>query len=427
MRRKFEDLRENLEEFVQQDAYPMLVVGCTPDELAYVLTFFKGLAEPHPEHFFLFFPQPFDSPHGYLDGVVESIRLQVEAAGPLRAERGEPPFPPVPPELFEHRASAEKRLFATLMYLRSLLPNEEDHRVVVGLLPLECADREGYIRLLGSIMPVAEIPPWMGALRIVAYDDRRHHALFDAMRANRVEKVLTFEVDFSTPALTDSLTRDAADPSLPTMERMACLLQLAALDYAYKRYEDAVEKYGVLYTYYESEKLPAMQALCLLGVGDVMRAVGNLRTAKEQYQRGIALAMEAKALPPLLNLLLSVVDCSLELQHFTDAESYAESGTKVAAALMNPYAYCDLHEKWGMALVAQKKLAEGIATYRKARELCKTYEYFHRWASVLERMAGLFREARMSKELREVEDELRGVRELERRGATAAHAHGGGA
>lgn len=421
MRRKFEELRENLEEFVQQDEYPMLVVGCLAEELAYVLQFFKGLGEPHPEHFLVFFPQPFHTPHGYLDGVVESVRLQVEAAGPLRAERGEPPFPPLPPELHDTRQSAEKRLFATLMYLRTLLPNEDEHRVIVGLLPLECTDRPAYIRLLGSVMPVSDVPGWMGALRIVAYDDRKQRQLFDAMRANRVEKVLTFEVDFSTPALTDSLSKDAADPTLPTMERMMCLLQLAALDYSYKRHQDAIDKYGVLYTYFESEKLPAMQAMCLLGVGDVMRAVGNLKTAKETYQRGIALAMEHQALAPLLNLLLSVTDCSLELQHYPDAASFAESGTKVAAGVMNPYAYCDLHEKWGQALVAQNKLAEGIAIYKKARELCKAYEYHHRWGSVLERMAALFRDARMTKELRETEEELRGVRELER---TGGHAHG---
>jgi tetratricopeptide (TPR) repeat protein len=428
LRRKFEELRENLEEFVQQDEYPMLVVGCLAEELAYVLQFFKGLGEPHPEHFLVFFPQPFHTPHGYLDGVVESVRLQVEAAGPLRAERGEPPFPPLPPELDDTRQTPEKRLFATLMYLRTLLPNEEQHRVIVGLLPLECTDRNAYIRLLGSVMPVTEVPPWMGALRIVAYDDRRERSLLEAMRKNKVEKVVTFEVDFSTPALTDSLTKDAADTTLPTMERMMALLQLAALDYSYKRYQDAIDKYGVLYTYFEGEALPAMQAMCLLGVGDVMRAVGNLKTAKETYQRGIALAMEHKALPPLLNLLLSITDCCLELQHYPDAASYAESGTKVAAGVLNPYAYCDLHEKWGQALVAQNKLADGIAILEKARELCQMYEYFHRWGSVLERKIALFRDARMSKELREAEDELRGVRELERRGGSggaAAHAHGG--
>jgi hypothetical protein len=61
--------------------------------------------------------------------------------------------------------------------------------------------------------------------------------------------VLTCEVDFSTPALTDGLSQGAADVSLPVTERMACLYQLAALDYTYKRYPDALQKFGVLHDF----------------------------------------------------------------------------------------------------------------------------------------------------------------------------------
>lgn len=422
MRRRFEELRENLEEFVQQDEFPMLVVGCLPEELAYVLKFFQGLEQTHPEHFLVFFPQPFTNAAAYIDGVVESIRLQVEAAGPLREERGDPPFPPLPSELTDHRRTPEERLFAVLQYLRTLLPNEEDHRVIAGFLPLECSDFPAYLRLMTTIMPITEVPPWMGALRIVAYDHRGDRLMMNAMRAREVERVLTFEVDFSTPALTDALARDAANPSLPVAERMTYLFQLAALDYSYKRYQDAIDKYGVLYQFYESMELPAMQALCLLGVGDVMRAVGSFPVAKEKYQQGLALALEHQALASMLNLLISVTEVCFDLRQYAEAESYADSGTKVAAGLMNSYAYCDFHERKADAQVAQGKLAEAIATYRKAQELCQMYEYHHRWASVLEKQVKLFGDARMSRERREAEEALLGVRELERRSMRGASA-----
>src|SRR5262245_36412441 len=138
MKRKFEELRENLDEFVQQDEYPMLVVGCLSEELAYVVKFLQGLQDKHPQNYVVLFPQPYDDAARYLDGVVESIRLQVEAAGPIRAERGEPPFPPLSPALSDPERTPEQRLEDVLHYLRSLLPNEDDHRVVVGLLPLSC-------------------------------------------------------------------------------------------------------------------------------------------------------------------------------------------------------------------------------------------------------------------------------------------------
>jgi tetratricopeptide (TPR) repeat protein len=420
MKRKVEELRENLDEFVEQTDYPVLVVGCLSDELAYVVKFLQSLEEKHKEGYFVIFPQTFASPSGYLDGIVESIRTQVTAAQPMRAERGEAPFPPIPPELADVHRPAEERLLGVLHYLRSLLPNEEDHYVVVGLLPLQCRDYEGYCRLVASIMPVPDVKPWMVPLRIVAYDNRAERRLLDAMAAQKLDKVLTFEVDFSTPALTDSLTRDVADPSLPVAERMGCLTQLAALDYSYQRYNDAVEKYGVLYKYYEAQKIPSMQAICLLGTGDTLRAAGQPAAAKEIMQRGLATALEAKALPVMINLFLSIVDVCVELNQHGEAESYADSGTKVAAGALSPLAYADLHEKKGDAQIAQGKFADGMATYNRCKELCKMYEYHHRWKAVLEKEIKLYQDAGMDAEKRNAEQQLAVIEELERRGGSRA-------
>lgn len=416
MKRKFEELRENLDEFVQQDEYPMLVVGCLSEELAYVVKFLQALDEKHPQNYIVVFPQPYEDAARYLDGVVESVRVQVEAAGPLRAERGAPPFPPLPPTLSDPRLSPAQRLEEVLQYLRSLLPNEDDHRVVVGLLPLSCKDLDSYGRLMAAIMPAPAVKPWMKAVRVVAYDDRTHKKLVTAMRAAKVEQVLTFDVDFSTPALTDALARDVADPSVPVPERMSCLMQLAALDYSYKRYPEALEKYGVLFKYYETEKIPSMQALALLGTGDTLRAAGRPELAKQRLQQGIAIAMEHKALPVLLNLFASIAGVCMQLRQFDEAESYADSGAKVAAAALNPFAYADMHELKGDAQIAQGKLADGLTTYKRCQELCKMYEYFHRWSSVLERQKKLYEEARLGREQRQVEEELQLVRELEKRG-----------
>ena len=416
MKRKFEELRENLDEFVQQDDYPMLVVGCLSEELAYVVKFLQALDEKHPQNHIVVFPQPFEDAARYLDGVVESVRLQVEAAGPLRAERGAPPFPPLPPALSDPRRAPAQRLEDVLQYLRSLLPNEDDHRVVVGLLPLSCTDFDSYAKLMATIMPAPTVQPWMKAVRIVAYDDRAHKKLVTAMRGRKVEHVLTFDVDFSTPALTDALARDVADPTVPVPERMSSLMQLAALDYSYKRYPDALEKYGVLFKYYETEKVPSMQALALLGTGDTLRAAGHPKLAKQRLQQGIAIGMEHKALPVLLNLFGSITGVCMQLEQFDEAESYADSGAKVAAAVLNPFAYADMHELKGDAQIAQGKLTDGLTTYKRCQELCKMYGYFHRWISVLERQKKLYEEARLGRERREVEDEILLVRELEKRG-----------
>lgn len=422
MKQKFDELRENLDEFVQQDDYPMLVVGCVPEELAYVVKFLQAMDEQHPESYVLVFPQPFEDATGYLNGVVESIRLQVEAAQAMRAERGESPWPPAPEEITDVRRAPEQRIESVLQYLRSLLPNEDEHRVVVGFLPLNCADFDSYSRLMATVMPRTPPQGWLESIRIVAYDHRLQRKLVPAMRAAKIERVLTFDVDFSTPALTDSLARSVADPSVPVPERMSNLMQLAALDYSYRRYPEALEKYGTLFKYYEQEKNPSMQALALLGTGDTLRAAGHLELAKKRLQQGIAIGMEHKVLPALLNLFLSIAGVCMQLRQYAEAETYADSGAKVAASLLNAFAHADLHEMKGDAQIAQNKLTEGLGTYKRCQELCKMYEYFPRWKSVLDRQQKLYDQARMGRERREVEDELLAVRALEKRGGTQAEA-----
>lgn len=412
MQYKFEALRENLDEFVQQYEYPLLLIVCSPGDLAYIIKFLQGLEEVHPEHYFIAFPEPFHTSHGYLDAVVENIRIQVEAANPIRAEQGAPPFPPVPAALSEH-LPPEERLVAILDYLQRLLPDEPEHYVVVGFLPLECSDVDAYAQLFSTIVPDEESSPWQDTLRIVIYDDRKNRQIATDLFSRRIDTVLTVEVDFSTPAIMDALTKSVADVSRSSSERMACFYQLASLDYAYKRYPEALEKYGVLHEYYQQQGIASMQALSLLGAGDTLRADGQPAPAKEMMQRGIALSVEHQDLGTLLNSLISITDVCSDLQQYDEAESYADSGTQVAAGVLNPFAYADLYEKKGDAQIAQDKKEEGIKTYKRCEELCEMYEYYHRWKSVLEKQIAVFKEMEMLEECEVAEQSLVRVTEKE--------------
>lgn len=423
MKRKFEELRENLEEFAEQADYPMLVVGATADELAYVITFFQALDEKHPEGYFVVFCHAFHGPAAFVDGIVENLHQQLEGAAHLRAARGEAPFPPLPPAAADTRIAPEIRLRILLEYLGGLVTDPKEHYAAVGLLPLECHDYEGYAALVRSIVPASAPEPWMAPLRLVVWDDRERRTLLSDLKRDRNSHVLAFEVDFSTPRLTDALGQDAADTALPLNERMACLMQLAALDYSYKRYPDAIEKYGVLFQYYEGQSVKSMQALCLLGVADTLRAGGQPVLSKETYQRGIVMAIDAKALPVLLNLLLGVTGVCFDLGHHEDAEGYADSGAQVAAGALNPFAYADLLEQKGDAQLAQGKNADGLDSYRKCDDLCAKYAYYHRWKSVLKRQIALYERARMTEERDELARRLAVVEEKERRGEVSPSAH----
>lgn len=246
MKRKFEILRETLTEFAQQDEFPMLVVGCRSEELAYVSKFLQDLEQSLPSHLISVFGQDFIEPHAWLDAIVTAIHAQIDFAGPARAERGEPPFPPLPLELCDQRCAPPQRLLALLQYLPQLLPNEDDYRIVVGLLPLRCADSNAFAELMAHVVPYPEVPAHMKALRLVVWDDYDIGRLREGIATWPANHVLTYTEDFSTPALTDALGKDAADRSLPLDERMGAVTQLAALDFAYGRYPDAFDEYAAV-------------------------------------------------------------------------------------------------------------------------------------------------------------------------------------
>jgi tetratricopeptide (TPR) repeat protein len=426
MKRKFDKLRESLDEFAQQDEYPMLLVGCRSEDLAYVLKFLQALEQTLPSHLIAPFHQPFHDPVQWLDAMVASLVAQVEVATRNRAARGEPPCPPLPLELQDQRCPPPQRLVVLLRYVVDLLPNQDDYRVVVGLVPLECDDVDAYSALIATVIPHPEVPPWMASLRLVAWDQSERALLRNAMVQWKTAHVLAYSDDFSTPAITDALGRDAADQTLPLQERLISLQQLAALDLAYKRYGDALDKYALLHEHHYQRQEPELQALALLGAGDTLHAAGDPATAKTRLQQGIAVAMQCRSLPVLSNLLSSVVAASMVLGHHADAESYADSGTKVAEASLNPFTFADFHELRGDAEIAQGKWDAGIHSYEHCRELCRTYEHFPRWLSVLDKQSKIYADAGMQRERQQIEDERAVVLELEKRAHARAKAGGAG-
>lgn len=415
MKQKFETLRATLDEFVRQDEYPMLIIGCRPEDCAYVLTFLRGFEEVLPSHAIAGFGQPFVNAAQWVGEIVEAVRLQLEYAGPARAERGEPPLPSLPLALQDPRRPAKARLHELHEFLPGILPDEIHYRVVVGLLPARCDDIEAFAELMAAIVPFPAPPAFMRALRVIVWDDRERALLRTAIRAWPADHVLSHVEDFSTPALTDALVREAGDRALPLDQRMGALVQLAALDYSHGRHGAALDKYAVLHEHYFQTKQPALQGLALLGAGDTLAAAGQLPDAKQRLAQGIAVALASSSLPLLVNLLGSIARVCMRLGQPDEAESYADSGIKAAAAAINPFAYCDLHEQRGDAELAQGKLSAALASYTRARELCRANEHLTTWRSVLDKQIRIYEDASMREQVVALERERDEVEQLERR------------
>ena len=130
--------------------------------------------------------------------------------------------------------------------------------------------------------------------------------------------------------------------------------------------------------------------------------------------------MQCNSLPVLLNLLTSVTDVSAALGQHDEAESYADSGSQAAAAALNPFVHCDLLAKRGDAQIAQHKLGEGLQSYTRCRELCRSYGHFDRWLAVIDKQIPIYANANMQRECRYLEDERAEVELLQHQSAAAS-------
>src|SRR5258708_7528593 len=262
-------------------------------------------------------------------------------------------------------------------------------------------------------------------------DDGAAPRIIEALRRSKRPDVLIYEPDLSPAALMDAMAHDIRDPGLPEARRMQMLTELASLDYAYGRLEEASAKYEILYGSYRRHQSPLMQAFVLQGVGDVLRRVGRLPLARERYAQGLTLAITTQGLPLIMALAYAVGDVSLELQRFQDAADHLEIARKVALSLHNRPVEADALEKIGDARLALNRPGEAIGVWRDAAAVCRVAAYKERLLSVLARMAKTFGSARMQGEQRACENEMAVLRAGAGGsgidgGESSVTAHGGG-
>lgn len=419
MRRKLEELKAAVQEFVDQSDHLALVVNGTDTEILYAIKVLDAIEQENASDVFLTFPRPLATAEAYLQDLFAGLEAQVVAGQELQRKDGLPEWPAFPAACKDPGLEVAARLRTAFDHVRGLLPREEDHRVVIGLLPASIHDPQQYASIVGALLPHGGFAPWMRRLRIVLRDTREQPFLVPFLERERIPGVMVLDLELGTAALASALAEDAADPALPTAERMQALLQLAALDYSHRRDREAIEKYRVLYDHYGAAKDARMQALCLGGVGDVLRRAGQGDQAKERYQQALALVVPTGALPLMLNLLVAAGELCLERKEFEEAEGYLALAEPVAAKLLNPFGKCDVMEKLGAAREGRKDFKGAVEVWRRATVLCQQVEYLDRWQSVLERLLGVYRQTRLP-ETAALERELAEVRDRIKKGRSAA-------
>lgn len=414
MRRVLETLGEDLRWFVEQREEFALVLDATDHEIPYVLKVLQVVEGELFGDLFVNFAHPLEELDSYMDALMANMNAQISGVNALRAEDSLDPWPALPPECTQATCPPSDRIKALVKYVRAQMP-EGDHHLVLGLLPAAIADRAAYSRIVGGLLPKQGIEPWMTNVRLILRDDRDQAFLVPYLDGLQPDRVLIYDrLDLSANAMTQALEDDAMDPTIDEGERMTALVQLAALDFSHRRYGESYRKWGVLFAYYHQHESKPMQALCLCGAADVLRAMGRLEDAKARYQSGLALSDALETLPATLNLLVGVGETCILLEHWEEAEGYLALADQVASKTSLVFPKCDIMERHALTLLALGRTDEAAKKWRSTVDLSREMQHFTRAESALSRLISLFEAAKMPLEVKRHRDELAEVQAEQR-------------
>jgi hypothetical protein len=413
MQREADALVGTLREFINQPDYPTLVLSTTDATSALPNRSLYSFSQADEDHYYLLFPNPCPSAAAYMDAIAQALVTQREALNAELVVRNVEPLPPWPLEVEDSRSPPAQRLKAAIQFCGEHLPKPDD--IVWGLLPSELGDVQGYKAMIAPLLAPVAVEPWMDRHRFIVRDRDPDPLIIPELYREKNDRVLVMELDFGNETVERNLHATALNKALPHDDRVFAFFQIAALDFAFKRYPEALAKFGACFNYYAEKGNKTFAALCLKMAGDTALQGGKPVDALKFYQRGIALSLDDKNLATLQQGLHSAGQVSMDLGKVEDARGYFKHASDVSGKLCNPYSKCDAMERQGQAEWRLGKVTQARETWTAGKDLAKQFGDTGRARSILDHLIAMYRVSGMSREAVECE------REKAQLGTGAAH------
>lgn len=401
----FEELQNNLEEFIEQRDNLMLVISCKSSESMYVLKILSAIEDSDPYDLFLIFADGFVQLGPYVSVLIERLKIQHKEACEALEKEGKEKLYPLPDNVLNEALPPLERFKSAILFIRTkLISSEGQNRLVLGIFPLHIKGKDEYLQMINELIPWRGIEKWMRGLRIIVRDDSDSPILTKYL--NNAPKVQLYNPDLSPDALIKSMEEKASDPSTPDEEWAYSLLTLACMDYAEERHDSALSKYRELLAYYQDTQNLAMQAFVINSIGDVFHRSGDLQKAQEWYECAIVPATEAKSPVILLSVAKNLGHVAYKLRQYSLAEEYFEGANKLAGELRDAESKAETLELIGLCQEQQKKYDKAIETWNIAVQLCRNLDMNDYLKKNLEHLRDIYKKQHIRDERIKVEEEL---------------------
>jgi tetratricopeptide (TPR) repeat protein len=387
MRRLFERFRKDLEQFIEQRDYGVLILAAPGEQIGYAVVTLKSIEDGGSPDVFLVFPQDFSSPSKFATLVVGRVKASYEAACEELGLPGKPDVLPSFPEAsLDERRPAWLRIREALTFARLLVPANLGKRLVCALLPLNIADPVSYRKLVEKLAEPDGRVPWFRGMRIIVREDATVPMLTEEIRKERFVRLL--QVDLSMEAMAADTAAELEDPDLPKEERAQSLLQSACHDYSHQRYESALAKYSELLAHSQETGNISMQALVMNGIGDVYSRMKNRDDARAWYERALVPACDSKSPVLMFTVSRNLAHTYYDLGEFTQAEVFFDGAQELGMQTGDPEAKILALEWRGLSQEEQKKYKEASHSFKDAAKLAREFkreEHFNRNLGNLDR------------------------------------------
>lgn len=363
MRKLFDQLSHTLRDFIQQRDDLILLVPCEDCDVALFLKALRDLDREMGAELFLLFGEGYHTAQTFVTSIARRMEEELaltNQATPPDAEK----LPALPCEVMDLTVAPGMRLEAALGYARSLVDPRQGQHFVFGLGPDEINNPTSYLNLLAQLTPKPEIRPWMRGARIIARVPRDFDLDTSVLAKARRVRVRPFAIPPN--AQEEELAAAINDPKTSIGDRMQAEVQLAYLDYAYSRFEKAIERFLRALAFFQWAEIPVMEGLVICGLGDIARRQGDLREARHWYECAAVPAASGGNTLVLSTVVQNLAAIAFQQQRFDEAEErYAELAA-LKRSMIDEEGLVEALEWQGLSQERQKAYNRAIECWEEA-------------------------------------------------------------
>jgi len=404
MRKLLEEMQSRLAAFVEQRRDLALIATCRDEDNLLLVKALEAVDKADASaNVFWAFAEPFDESEAYVRAVMETFRARHAGVREAMKREGLTPWPPIPEELLKGELSPVERLRGCMVFARGLLADPEGH-LVVALCPTRIADGVSYARFILELLRHDPPVPWCHHMRVFVRESVAEPLL--SRHGRGLPHFQCYGLDLSPAAMEKALEDEANDDALPLSQRLQALLMLASIDYAHRRYLEAIEKYKLLSRYYQATQDLPMFALVLNAIGEACERSGSRAYARKYYESALTPAIQSKAAQVLINIGLNLGNFHMADKEWKGALEYYRGVITLADASLNAPLKILCLERMGLCACRLGDQEQGWKHWAAAVALARGLDAPEQLKELLGRLRELYRELGMAKQRKEVEQEL---------------------